>query len=153
MTELKKGYKEFFKIQVNMNKLYNKNILSASYLTKSAFPYIKPIVLSASLVSVLIDLFDTHEINYSLLKTVSNEERNFFTIFMDKSGATPNLKYRPIDVTETILTDRFTLLQSAIVAGNDSDEVVSELIDLIRKLVKINKISREDAKELISEII
>jgi hypothetical protein len=72
---------------------------------------------------------------------------------MDKSGATPNLKYRPIDVTETILTDRFTLLQSAIVAGNDSDEVVSELIDLIRKLVKINKISREDAKELISEII
>jgi hypothetical protein len=153
MTELKKGYKEFFKIQVNMNKLYNKNILSASYLTKSAFPYIKPIVLSASLVSVLIDLFDTHEINYSLLKTVSNEERNFFTLFMDKSGATPNLKYRPIDVTETILTDRFTLLQSAIVAGNDSDEVVSELIDLIRKLVKINKISREDAKELISEII
>jgi hypothetical protein len=153
MTELKKGYKEFFKIQVNMNKLYNKNILSASYLTKSAFPYIKPIVLSASLVSVLIDLFDTHEINYSLLKTVSNEERNFFTIFMDKSGATPNLKYRPIDVTETILTDRFSLLQSAIVAGNDSDEVVSELIDLIRKLVKINKISREDAKELISEII
>ena len=153
MTELKKGYKEFFKIQVNMNKLYNKNILSASYLTKSAFPYIKPIVLSASLVSVLIDLFDTHEINYSLLKTVSNEERNFFTLFMDKSGATPNLKYRPIDVTETILTDRFSLLQSAIVAGNDSDEVVSELIDLIRKLVKINKISREDAKELISEII
>jgi hypothetical protein len=72
---------------------------------------------------------------------------------MDKSGATPSLKYRPIDVTETILTDRFTLLQSAIVAGNDSDEVVSELIDLIRKLVKINKISREDAKELISEII
>jgi hypothetical protein len=153
MTELKKGYREFFKIQVNMNKLYNKNILSASYLTKSAFPYIKQIVLSASLVSVLIDLFDTHEINYSLLKTVSNEERNFFTLFMDKSGATPNLKYRPIDVTETILTDRFTLLQSAIVAGNDSDEVVSELIDLIRKLVKINKISREDAKELISEII
>jgi hypothetical protein len=153
MTELKKGYKEFFKIQVNMNKLYNKNILSASYLTKSAFPYIKPIVLSASLVSVLIDLFDTHEINYSLLKTVSNEERNFFTLFMDKSGATVNLKYKPIDVTETILTDRFTLLQSAIVAGNDSDEVVSELIDLIRKLVKINKISREDAKELISEII
>jgi sensor histidine kinase YesM len=153
MTELKKGYKEFYKIQVNMNKLYNKNILSASYMTKSAFPYIKPITLSESLVSILIDLFDTNEINYSLLKTISDAERDFFTIFMDKSGATPALKYRPINVTDTILVDRFTLLQSAIVAGNDLDEVVNELIDIIRKLVKINKISREDAKELISEIM
>jgi hypothetical protein len=71
---------------------------------------------------------------------------------MDKSGATPSLKYRPIDVTETILTDRFTLLQSAIVAGTDSDEVVNELIDLIRKLVKIGKISKDDASDLIKEI-
>ena len=150
---IKKGYKEFYKIQVNLNKLYTKKILQASYLSKSPFPYIKPIVLSDSLTRVLIDLFDTNEINYSLLKTISDEERKLFTTFMDKSGATPALKYRPIDVTDTILSDRFSLLQSAIVAGNDSDEVVNELITLIRQLVKIGKISKEDAGELLKEIL
>jgi hypothetical protein len=153
MSEIKKGYRKFYKIQVNVNKLFNKNILTASYLCKSPFPYIKQIILSEALTSVLIDLFDTNKINYGLLKSVSDVERELFSVFMDKSGASVELKYKPIDVTETVLTDRFILLQASIVAGNDSEEVVSELIDLIRKLVKIGKISKKDATELLSEII
>jgi hypothetical protein len=153
MSEIKKGYKRFYKIQVNVNKLFNKNILSASYLSKSPFPYIKPIILSESLTSVFIDLFDTNKINYALLKTISDSERELFSVFIDKSGASVELKYKPIDVTETVLIDRFTLLQASIVAGNDSDEIIEELINLIRKLVKIGKISKEDATELLSEII
>jgi hypothetical protein len=153
MSEIKKGYRRFYKIQVNVNKLFNKNILSASYLSKSPFPYIKPIILSESLTSVFIDLFDTNKINYALLKTISDSERELFSVFIDKSGASVELKYKPIDVTETVLIDRFTLLQASIVAGNDSDEIIEELINLIRKLVKIGKISKEDATELLSEII
>jgi hypothetical protein len=153
MSEIKKGYRKFYKIQVNVNKLFNKNILTASYLSKSPFPYIKPIILSEALTSVFIDLFDTNKINYGLLKTVSDVERELFSVFMDKSGASVELKYKPIDVTETVLTDRFILLQASIVAGNGSQEIASELIDLIRKLVKIGKISKKDATELLIEII
>jgi hypothetical protein len=153
MSNIKKNYKQFFKIQVNMVKLFNENILACSYLSKSPFPYATNKKLSDTLSSILINLIDTNEINYMQLKTCSQAEIAFFNTFINKSGAGVELKYKPITILTEDLTNRFTLLQNSVIAGNDSEEIVDELIQLISKLCKAGKITRAQAGDLITDII
>jgi hypothetical protein len=151
---IKRDFTEFYKVQVNTHNIYNKNLLTILYKSGSPFPYIKQNQkISDDLVSVLIDLFDTNEINYNILKKCSESELNIFDVFMIRSGSSVALKYKKLNITEENIVDRFTLLQSAVIAGNDSSLILEELIMLIQKLVKLDRISKQDGSELIISLL
>jgi hypothetical protein len=151
---IKRNFQEFYKIQVNVLKLYDTNRLHVLYKSGSPFPYINQHAkLSQEIVSVLIDLFDTNIVNYTVLKRCNEKDIAMFESFIQKSGASLDLKYMRVDITTEDLVDRFSLLQSAVIAGNDSILIIDELIGLIQKLVKKNRISKNDASELIIDLL
>ena len=134
---IRRDFQEFYKIQVNVHKLYNTSRLHILYKSGSPFPYINQHAkLSEEIVIVLTDLFDTNLINYNVLKRCNEKEIAMFESFIQKSGASVDLKYKRLDITTEDLVDRFSLLQSAVIAGNDSELIIEELIGLIQKLVK-----------------
>jgi hypothetical protein len=72
---------------------------------------------------------------------------------MIRSGSSVDLKYKRLDITIEDLIHRFYLLQSAIIAGNDSPIIFDELIMLIQKLVRHGRISKLDGSQLIIDLL
>jgi hypothetical protein len=151
---IKRDFTEFYKVQVNTHNIYNKNLLNILYKSGSPFPYIKQNQkISDELVSVLIDLFDTNKINYNILKKCSESELHLFDVFMIRSGSSVDLRYKRLNITEENIVDRLTLLHAAIIAGNDSPIILEELIILIQKLVKLDRISKVDGSQLFIDLL
>lgn len=155
--KLKKNYKEFGKLQINELQLHNSNKLMVSYLTGSPVmdKELKTKTISDDLVSIIIGILDTlpkNEIDIKKVNRLSEKERNTFNKLMFRSGLAKDLKYKARPRTIQDMIDRFEILQGSIVAGNDSQEVINEAIELVKLLHTADKINTEDATELIKNL-
>ena len=149
---IKKNYKKFYKLQINVMKLLD-NKLMVLYETGSPFSrYIKTRTISPEFASVLLNLIDTNELNYEMIKRLTEEEKKLFNIIMTQSGAKTELKYKEPELTEEDLLKRFELLQGSIQAGNNSNEVLKEGIDILKRLNKIGRIDDEQLNEILNSL-
>ncbi len=69
---------------------------------------------------------------------------------MDASGLTRNMKYKHKPRTINEVIKRFELLQGSIDAGNDSQVVINESIELLKILVIAGKVDADVANEIIN---
>lgn len=157
MTQLKRNYKAFGKLQINELELHSKNKLMVSYLSKSPImdKELKTQIISEDLSSIIIGILDTlpnNEIDIRKVNRLSEKERNIFNKLIFRSGLSKDLKYKQKPRTIQDMVERFEILQGSLEAGNDSPEVIKEAIDLIKLLNTAGKINSEDALELIKSI-
>ena len=149
---IKKNYKKFYKLQINVMKLLD-NKLMVLYETGSPFSrYIKTQTISPEFASVLLNLIDTNELNYEMIKRLTEEEKKLFNIIMTQSGAKTELKYKEPELTEEDLLKRFLILQGSIRSGNNSNEVLKEGIDILKRLNKIGRIDDEELNEILNSL-
>jgi hypothetical protein len=154
---LKKNYKEFGKLQINELLLHNSNKLMVSYLSGSPImdKELKTQMISDELSSILISIIDTfpnNEVSLTKVNRLSEKERNIFNKLMIRSGLAKELKYKQKPRTVQDMVDRFEIVQGSIIAGNDSQEVINEAIELIKLLHLSGKIETSVATELLSEL-
>lgn len=157
IKKLKKNYREFGKLQINELQLHNSNKLMVSYLTASPLmdKELKTQIISDELTSILISIIDTlpkNEVSITKVNRLSEKERNIFNKLMLRSGLSKDLKYKQKPRTVQDMIERFEIVQGSIVAGNDSQEVINEAIELIKLLHLSGKIETEDATTLLNEL-
>lgn len=149
---IKKNYKKFYKLQINVMQLLD-NKLMILYETGSPFnKYIKSRTISPELSSILLNLIDTNELNYEMIKRLTEEDKKLFNIIMTKSGAKTELKYKEPELSEEDLIKRLEILQGSIRAGNNNNDILKEGIEIIRKLNKLGRINDEQMKEIINDL-
>lgn len=151
----KKSYKDMYYIPFGKfilnRKLLNENILLVKY-PNSHGPVVKirRTPCTDTLKNLLNDLLDTGEINYTLQKALNEKEITLFELLLKLSGVTEQLNYKRQTKSVEDYVERFKILQGSIAAGNDSDEIKTELNDIIDLLSNktVNRISLENAKML-----
>jgi hypothetical protein len=146
-------WKTFGKFIINHNELDNQKF-KIRYLSGSQVPKLSNTTVSNEFSSLLSHLLDTKQINYELIKQLTDKEKTLFNNLMDLSGLKKQLNYK-IQKTEPSLTDykkRYNILHGEIEAGNNNKEVIEELKTVINKLVEKKGLSVSDANEMIKEL-
>ena len=120
----------------------------------SQVPKLPKQTIEIDLYNVIAHLLDTKEINYTLMKELSKQEKKLFNLLMDISGLSKQLNYKKnkIEASEKDLKLRYNVLSGEIEAGNNNDEIKEELIEVIQNLVNIKAISKKDSVEMIEEL-
>lgn len=151
LTLIERRYSSFGKYIINHYQL-NNNKLIIKCKTLSPVPQLKQTVISDDLKRLLIDLLDTSELNIDLQKKIEIKEVELLELLLKLSGLQSKLQYKRYKRSIDDYVNRFEVLRGGLLAGNESPELKAELIDIIKLLnnKNINKISDEDAKDLIA---
>ena len=108
--------------------------------------------ISDTFKSLINDILDINQINIQTQKQLSVTEADLFDALIKKCALVNVLEYeyRTKDINDYMQT--FEVLRGAYLAGNE--DVKEELKDVINLLSNpaINKISKEDANEMLSEL-
>ena len=108
--------------------------------------------ISDTFKSLINDILDINQINIQTQKQLSVTEADLFDALIKKCALVNVLEYeyRTKDMNDYMQT--FEVLRGAYLAGNE--DVKEELKDVINLLSNpaINKISKEDANEMLSEL-
>ena len=146
-------YLRFGKFDLNHYKL-NENILLVKY-PKSRGPVakIKATPITDTFKNLMHDLIDTQTINTVIQKRLEESEMDLFELLIKKSGLESQLKYKRVKMDSDTLIHRFEILRGQLLAGQNSRIMKDEFIKVIKLLSSseyLNKISAEDANDLIS---
>lgn len=157
VKKLKKHYIEFGKLQINETQLHTNNKLMISYISGSPVMNkdLRTQIISDDLASILIGIIDTlpqNEIDVKKVNRLSAKERKIFNSLIHLSGLARDLKYKQKPITVQDMVDRFEIVQGSIIAGNDSQEVINEAIELIKDLRLAGRIPADKAVELLEEL-
>ena len=87
------NYKEFGKFILNTKLLYS-NVLYVKYRTNGPVKVLKRTVISNDLKDVIVNLYDTNEINYQLCYKLSEAEKELFDKLIVRAGLNVQLKYK-----------------------------------------------------------
>lgn len=142
------------RLQIDTTKLLNKNVLKLNYLSGSMFPKkVIPINITVSddLQAIILDMVNsegTNEIDQNLQAKLSIYEQEILKNIVEYAGITRQIKYKPLKVSTDILKDRLRIIQGSIEAGNDSDEMLKEFMQIIKILHASNNVSDNDYKDL-----
>jgi hypothetical protein len=145
-------YKEFGKFIINM-ELLNDNILLIKYKSYAPIPTLRRTTISDDLKDMIYYLFDTGEIDYKQGQKLKQMEKDIFDVLIIKSGLKTQLKYTNLKEPISAVIERFEILKGSIIAGNDNPELIAEIKVVLLKLVEHNKISQNDAEDIIEELI
>jgi hypothetical protein len=138
--------------QINIRKLED-NIILIKYIKNLGplknFPAQRHI--SNELKMILQDIIETGKINVDSQKKLSHSDIKLFEKILSLCKLTTHLQYKRYVPTIDDHIERFQLLRASLVAGNQSEEIKQELIQLIKLLSNpfVGKISGEDAQEFI----
>lgn len=157
VKKLKKHYVEFGKLQINETQLHTNNKLMVSYISGSPVmnKALKTQTITDDLASILIGIIDTlpnNEVDIKRVNRLGNKEREIFNTLIHLSGLARELKYKQRPRTVQDMVDRFEIVQGSIIAGNNSQEVINEAIELIKDLRLAGRIKPDVALELLEEL-
>lgn len=157
VEKLKRNYKKFGNLQINELQLFSNNKLMVSLLTGSPCVYIKSQKVSDELQSIIISILDglgseSNEVDNKKIAKLSDHERALFKNLMYRSGLSKDVKYKDKPRTISDMIERLKVLQGSIVAGNDSQIIINEAIELVKTLALVGKISPDDALELLQSL-
>lgn len=146
-------YKRFGIFIINHYKLED-NILLIKYPNSFApVPKLRSTKISNEFKNLLINMLDTGSINVELQKKIRINEIDIFDTLMKLSQLKDPLNYKRIEQSLENTIHRFYILRSELFAGNDSEILKAELINVINVLNSKGKIGDEDATELISILV
>ena len=147
------SYREFGKFIIQYKFLLD-NILLVKYKSYAPIPTIKRQDISDDLKDIIINIFDTGEINYQLGKTLIQSEKDLLTSLITKSGLKEQLKFNKVHLLEDIkdIINDFNVLKGIIIAGNDNPDIITKIKVVLDKLVLYKRITKKDALEIINDL-
>ena len=147
------SYREFGKFIIQYKFLLD-NLLLVKYKSYAPIPTIKRQDISDDLKDIIINIFDSGEINYQLGKTLNQSEKDLLTSLITKSGLKEQLKFNKLHLLEDIkdIINDFNVLKGIIIAGNDNPDIITKIKVVLDKLVLYKRITKKDALEIINDL-
>lgn len=146
-------YIEFGKFAIDIMKL-NQNQLKVKHSgTLGAVTNFNCCDVSDDFLSFLETFIDTQKINSRMLEKLSSEEQHLFKKLITRSGL--SIKYKMRDLLsneEKKDEERFHLVKSEFMAGNDSEDVKKELRRYIVKYMTHGRIGRREGGDLLIQL-
>ena len=145
------NYYCFGKFILQRKLLNDENILLIKYPKSLApVPKIRRTKVSDDFKAIINDLLDTQKINIQLQKELNDKEQNLFELLINLAGLKDVLNYSRVYKDIQYFINKFEVLRGSIIAGNDNDEILKELFNVIDILSNENVgiISIDDAKML-----
>ncbi len=111
-------------------------------------------MISEEMSALLMNLIDTSEINFELGKQLSDYEKDILDQIMKISGLGKQLGFTKskLEPSRPDLKMRYNVLVGEFEAGNNSPEVIKELMEIMNTLVRQNVIDPDQKDEMINEI-
>ena len=151
--DYKKNYVKFgFKTILNLGKL-KKGILLIKYDNNlGPINKLRATQLTPSLQQLIQEMIDTGKINTDTLTRLNQPDTKILELLLHVTKTRDHFDYTPHVKTVQNHVDRFTLLQSAVAAGNQSAEIRSELVDLLTLLSSplVGRIPKHIGDEMIA---
>lgn len=147
------NYKEFGKFILNVKLLYS-NVLYVKYPTNAPVKFIKKTTISDTLKEIIVNLFETSEINYQLCYKLSEVEKHLFDQLIVRAGLNMQLNYKREKMNEDIkdIINEFNILKGEIIAGNNNPTIIQQIKVVLNKLVSCQKITQEESNDILNEI-
>jgi hypothetical protein len=146
------NYMQLGKFMINIKQLDNNDLL-IKYLSYAPVYKLKRQKVSDDFKELLLNLFATNEINYELGKKMSITEKELLNDLIVRAGLKIDLKFDKKKLQEKIsdIVEEFKILQGEILAGNNNSELIDNIKVVIEKLVYHQKLSKEEAMEILEE--
>jgi polyhydroxyalkanoate synthesis regulator phasin len=146
------NYMQLGKFMINM-KLLDRNDLLIKYLSYAPVYQLKRQKVSDDLRDLLHNLLTTGEVNYELGKKMSIHEKELLNDLIIRAGLKIDLKFDKKKLQEKIsdIVEEFKILQGEIIAGNNNPQLISNIKNVIEKLVYHGKLTQIQANEIMEE--
>lgn len=146
-------YKEFGKFMMNM-ELLEQNILLVKYKSYAPVPTLRRTQISDELKNLIHYLFDTGEIDYQSGQKLMESEKIVLDKLITKSGLNLQLKYKSSKLDDDIdaIIEEFEILKGEIIAGNDNPKIKADIKDILNKLVRLKKITKDVADDILQDL-
>jgi len=146
-------YSEFGKFIINM-ALLDQNILLVKYKSYAPVPTLKRTQISDELKDIIYYLFDTGEMDYQSGQKLKESEKGVLDRLIIKSGLNLQLKYKSSKLDDDIeaIIEEFEILKGEIIAGNDNPKIVEDIKNVLIKLVRLKKITKETADSILQDL-
>lgn len=148
---IEKLYVPFGKYILNTKQLQNNILLIKNKKGLAPIAKLKRTEITDDFKNLITDLIDTQKINIELQKELQKEEVFLFEKLLSLCNLKEVLNYKRYSKTVDDYIHRLTIIQGSFNAGNTSDILKQEAIDIIKVLSNpiINIISLNDAEMLI----
>ena len=147
-------YVQFGKYALSMKHLTNGQLKLKHFNTlASVGDFSRAIDISDDFQDFIENFLDTEKINHKMLSKLPPQEQSTFKRLIKSSGL--SIKYKLKDLLsneEKEEEDRFNLVKSEFIAGNDSKQVKEELRRFLIKFMLENKINKRDGHELLFQL-
>ena len=144
------------KCAINIKKIRENNIVLMKY-QKSLGPICSfrgSHRINNDMKYFLLDLLDTNEVNADLQKKLDEESVKLLERMLKVAKLTDEVKYKKYVKNISDYIERFEILRGGFLAGNHSQELRDEVIEIVRLLSSpvVDRISRADADEIIESL-
>ena len=135
----------FGKIALDLNKLFYQNVLSIKRHNGNKIIGHKNKRVSDNFVDIILKMFENKPITQSDLKNIKDEQMLYDNLII-QSGL-HKLKKIPTNIEQTSeqMKNRLGLITGEIEAGNSNKTLLSELHELLFKMVRVHLISKNAA--------
>ena len=144
---------EFGKYALN-NKKFNERRLDVKTLKSgNAVKDLSNVPISEDFADILSDLVNTQRINEKHLHKLPANEKRIFSKLINGSGLYGKYKVKLVpSVQEQQENERFEMVKGIYTAGNDSQEVITELKHFIIKFINDGRLPRREGLDILYEL-
>jgi len=135
----------FGKIALDLNKLYYQNILSIKRHNGNKIIGHKNKRVSDNFVDIVFKMFDNKPVTQSDLKNIKDEQMIYDNLVVQSGLHKSNQIPTTIEQTSEQMKNRLGLLTGEIEAGNSNKTLLTELHELLFKMVRVHLISKTAA--------
>ena len=135
----------FGKIALDLNKLYYQNVLSIKRLNGNKIIGHRNKRVSDNFVDLIMKMFENKSITQSDLRNIKDEQMLYDNLIV-QSGLHKSKKIPTnIEQTSEQMKNRLGLITGEIEAGNSNKSLLTELHELLFKMVRVHLISKSSA--------
>jgi len=126
-------------------------VLSPRYKSGVSIPRFPPTGISKDLQDYIMECIHDNKIHRKGFTQLSKDDQTIFRRLCKSAGVWTELGEHYEDPDKEMM-DRFELLRGHILAGGDNHEVLDEFKQLVFKLIRLGKMTIEQAEEIISAL-
>jgi hypothetical protein len=135
----------FGKIALDLNKLFYQNVLSIKRHNGNKIIGHKNKRVSDNFVEIVFKMFDNKPITQSDLKNIKDEQMIYDNLIVQSGLHKSNQIPTTIEQTSEQMKNRLGLITGEIEAGNSNKSLLTELHELLFKMVRVHLISKTAA--------
>jgi hypothetical protein len=147
-------FQEYGKYVVHMNMLMNHDLLNLKYKSLGPIPKFKNhVAVSDIFKEFLLDVLETGKPNKHMYNQIEADERKLFEEISIGAGLWQkfNMK-RTTTNNDEEESKRFEILRGEILAGNNNNQVITELRKLVIKFMNTGKIRKNEGLNLLMQL-